>query len=71
MRGKGKVLGVVITLVSLVLAFYRVDYEGLFAGVSRANYALLVPALVLWLVGYLMRNGPLAGHSGPTPVVNI
>jgi uncharacterized membrane protein YbhN (UPF0104 family) len=56
MRGKGKVLGVVITLVSLVLAFYRVDYEGLFAALSRANYALLVPALVLWLVGYLMRT---------------
>lgn len=56
MRGKGKVLGVVITLVCLVLAFYRVDYEGLFAALSRANYALLVPALVLWLVGYLMRT---------------
>jgi glycosyltransferase 2 family protein len=56
MGARGKILGIVITLVCLGLAFYRVDYDGLFSALARANYLLLAPALLLWLVGYLTRT---------------
>src|SRR5919205_2861972 len=56
MGAKGKFVGIVITLVCLGLAFYRVDYGELVAALARANYLLLVPALLLWLVGYLTRT---------------
>lgn len=56
MGAKGKVLGVAITLVCLGLAFYRVDFQGLMVALAGANYLLLVPAVALWLVGYLART---------------
>lgn len=56
MGSKGKLLGVVVTLVCLGLAFYRVDYGGLLSALAGANYALVGPALLLWFVGYLART---------------
>jgi uncharacterized protein (TIRG00374 family) len=53
---KGKLLGLVVTLVCLGLAVRGVDYQTLLDSLSRANYALLVPALLLWFVGYLART---------------
>lgn len=68
MRGtKGKVVGVVVTLVCLWLAARGVDFAGLSAALASANYALIVPALMLWLVGYVARTlrwrAILAGSS--------
>jgi uncharacterized protein (TIRG00374 family) len=68
MGAKGKILGILITLVCLGLAFYRVDYDGLFSALARANYLLLLPALLLWLVGYLTRTvrwRVILGGAGP------
>ena len=57
MRGNtGKILGVVITLVCLVLAFYRVNVDELLGALATANYLLVLPALLLWLVGYMART---------------
>lgn len=57
MRGnKGKILGLVVTLVCLVAAFYRVNVQELLGALAGANYALIVPALLLWLVGYMART---------------
>jgi uncharacterized protein (TIRG00374 family) len=56
MRGnKGKLLGVVITVVCLGLAVYGVNVADLQNALAGANYALIVPALLLWLVGYIVR----------------
>jgi glycosyltransferase 2 family protein len=56
MGGKGRYVGIIITVVFLVLAFYQVDFAGLVAALSTANYVMVVPALALWLVGYFMRT---------------
>lgn len=56
MGNKGRILGLVVTLVCLGIAVYGVDYHSLVDALARANYALLVPALLLWLVGYLART---------------
>ena len=56
MGTKGKVLGLVVTLVCLGVAVYGVDYRSVLDALARANYALLAPALLLWLVGYLART---------------
>lgn len=53
---KGKLLGVAITLVCLVLAFYRVSFDELLRALAGANYALVGPALLLWLIGYVART---------------
>jgi len=53
---KGKIVGIAITLICLGLAFYRVDFATLIDSLARANYALVVPAIVLWLIGYLTRT---------------
>jgi glycosyltransferase 2 family protein len=54
--GKGKLIGFVVTLVFLGLAFYRVDLRGVGEALARANYAYVLPALLCWLVGYVVRT---------------
>lgn len=56
MTGKGKILGIVITLVCLVLAFYKVDLDSLVSALARADYRLVLPAVLLWFIGYVMRT---------------
>jgi uncharacterized protein (TIRG00374 family) len=56
MRGKTRLLGIAITLVCLVLAFYRVDVGALIGALAGADYALVAPAVVLWLIGYVART---------------
>jgi len=56
MRGKTRLLGIAITLLCLGLAFYRVDVNELFGALARADYALVAPAVVLWLIGYVART---------------
>ena len=57
MRGNtGKILGIAITLVCLALAVYGVNFAELQKALAGANYALIVPALLLWLVGYIART---------------
>jgi len=53
---KGKIVGLLVTVVCLGIAVYGVDFHSLVDALARANYALLVPALMLWLVGYLTRT---------------
>ena len=53
---RSKLLGILITLVCLGLAFYRVDLAGLYGALATANYVLVVPALACWLLGYVVRT---------------
>lgn len=46
----------VLTLVFLGLAFYRVDIGELGAALQRANYALIAPAGAITLLGYVLRT---------------
>ncbi|MCC6175465.1 MAG: flippase-like domain-containing protein [Chloroflexi bacterium] len=52
----GKILGVIVTLVCLGLAFYKVDLRGLGQALASANYWLILPALAVWLLGYVVRT---------------
>lgn len=54
--GKGKLLGFVVTLVFLGLAFNNVDHQGLVNALARADYLYVAPALACWLAGYLLRT---------------
>ncbi len=56
MRGKGKLLGVAVTVVFLGLAFYRVNFQELLGALAAANYVLVLPAMLLWFVGYVTRT---------------
>jgi uncharacterized protein (TIRG00374 family) len=56
MRGKGQIVGIVITLVCLVVAFNRINFGELAGALASANYLLVAPALLLWLVGYIART---------------
>ena len=57
MRGKGgKIAGIAITLVCLVLAFYQVNFQELVGALAGADYRLIVPAMGLWLIGYCVRT---------------
>jgi uncharacterized protein (TIRG00374 family) len=56
MRGKGRLLGIAITLVCLGLAFYRIDPQELVTALADADYRLIGPALALWLIGYVART---------------
>ncbi len=56
MSGKGKLLGFLVTVVFLVLAFRNVDGQGLLVALAHADYAYVVPALVCWLAGYGLRT---------------
>jgi uncharacterized protein (TIRG00374 family) len=77
MRGKtGRIAGIVITLVCLVLAFRQVNMQELLGALAGADYRLIVPAMALWLIGYCARAlrwrallagskvGPLLGLFG-------
>jgi glycosyltransferase 2 family protein len=55
-RGKGKILGILITVVCLGLAFYQVNFQELLGALAGADYRLIVPAMVLWLIGYTVRT---------------
>lgn len=57
MRGRaGKIVGVVITLICLVLAFRQVNFQELVGALAGADYRLIVPATLLWLIGYCART---------------
>ena len=56
MRGKTRLVGIAITLLCLGLAFYRVDVDGLLGALAGADYTLVAPAVVLWLIGYVART---------------
>ena len=56
MRGKGRYLGIIVTIVFLVLAFRQVNFAELADALSSANYVLVLPALLLWFVGYVVRT---------------
>lgn len=56
MRGKSRYIGLVVTAVFLWLAFKDVDFATLFRKLSEANYALIVPAILLWFIGYVART---------------
>jgi uncharacterized protein (TIRG00374 family) len=53
---KGKIAGVIITLVCLGLAFYQVNLQELLGALAGADYRLIVPAMLLWLIGYCART---------------
>ncbi|MFN0069996.1 MAG: lysylphosphatidylglycerol synthase transmembrane domain-containing protein [Chloroflexota bacterium] len=52
---RNRLIGVVLTLVFLGLAFYRVNVDELIGALRSANYALLVPAALCTLLGYVLR----------------
>src|SRR5436190_9678311 len=56
MRGKGKIAGIVITVVCLGLAFYQVNLQELLDALAGADYRLIVPAMLLWFIGYCVRT---------------
>jgi glycosyltransferase 2 family protein len=72
MRGKGKIAGILITLVCLGLAFYQVNLQELLGALAGADYRLIVPAMLLWLLGYCIRTlrwrTLLAGSKVGSPV---
>lgn len=55
-RKRTRLLGVLLTLVFLGLAFSRVDLAELAAALTGANYLYVVPAAVFTLLGYLLRT---------------
>ena len=56
MGGKTRLLGIAITLLCLGLAFYRVDLRDLVGALAGADYLLVAPAILLWLIGYVART---------------
>ena len=56
MRGKTRLVGIAITVLCLGLAFYGVDYHALWGALANANYVLVLPAMLLWLAGYVARS---------------
>jgi uncharacterized protein (TIRG00374 family) len=57
MRGNaGKIAGIVITIVCLFLAFRQVNLQELVGALAGADYRLIVPATLLWLIGYCART---------------
>jgi hypothetical protein len=53
---RGKLVGIVVTLVCLGVALARVDLRGLFDALAAANYLMIVPAAVCTLLGYAART---------------
>jgi uncharacterized protein (TIRG00374 family) len=49
-------LGLVVTLVLLYLVFRQVDFKSLLAALVHAQYYWLLPALLVYLLGYLVRG---------------
>jgi glycosyltransferase 2 family protein len=73
-RGKGKIAGIIITVVCLGLAFYRVDVQELYGALAGGDYRLIGPAMVLWLIGYCMRTlrwRALLAGSKVGPIVGL
>ena len=64
MRGKGKIVGIVITLVCLGLAFYQVNLQELLAALAGADYRLIVPAMAALAGRVLCADAPLADAAG-------
>lgn len=56
MGNRTRLIGIAITLVCLGLAFYRVNLDELLGALASADYALVAPAVVLWLIGYVART---------------
>jgi glycosyltransferase 2 family protein len=56
MRGRTRLLGIVVTILCLGLAFYGVDFRALLNALATANYALLPAAVLLWVIGYMART---------------
>ncbi len=53
---RGRVLGLVLTVVFLGLALYRVDPHELVGELQRVNYAWLIPSAMATLLGYVLRT---------------
>lgn len=53
---RSRILGGALTLVFLGLAFYRIDLPELLDALRSANYALVVPAALCTLLGYVLRT---------------
>jgi uncharacterized protein (TIRG00374 family) len=56
MGSKGRYLGIAVTIIFLVLAFRQVNFTELLHALSSANYLLILPAILFWLVGYMART---------------
>lgn len=53
---RGQIVGILLTLLFLGLAFNRVDVGQLADALRSANYVALVPAIICTLIGYLLRT---------------
>src|SRR6266511_1840265 len=53
---KSQLLGILVTILCLGLAFYRVDLRGLLDALAAGNYVLVAPAALCTLSGYLLRT---------------
>ncbi len=53
---RGRVLGLLVTVVFLGLALYRVDPAALAGELRRVNYVWLIPSALATLLGYVLRT---------------
>jgi uncharacterized membrane protein YbhN (UPF0104 family) len=53
---RGQIIGILLTLVFLGLAFNRVDISQLTEAMRSANYLAVIPAAICTLCGYLLRT---------------
>jgi len=56
MGGIGRLIGLVLTVVFLVLALQRVDLTGFLDELKSVNYVWLIPSAVCTLLGYVLRT---------------
>jgi glycosyltransferase 2 family protein len=56
LSGKSRLLGLLLTIVFLALAFSRVDLAAVVGTLRQANYLLVMPATLITLCGYLLRS---------------
>ncbi len=56
MLSRGRILGLLLTVVFLGLALYRVDPAGLVRELRQVNYVWLVPSGIATLAGYALRT---------------
>jgi uncharacterized protein (TIRG00374 family) len=71
---RGKLLGILITLLCLGAAFYRVDLGGLYGALAAADYVLVVPAALCTLAGYALRTvrwRTILAEAAPTRFVTL
>ena len=74
MLRRGKLLGILITLVCLGVAFYRVDISQLYGALAAANYALVLPAALCTLAGYVLRTvrwRAILAEAAPAPFMTL